>query len=42
MNINVTKVWAVERSAQVKGEPAQRAEDTEQSASPPRPLRGLQ
>ncbi len=27
--------WAAERSAQVKGEPAQRAEDTEQNALPP-------
>lgn len=41
MNINATKGWAVECSAQVKGEPAQRAEDTELSASPPRPQRGL-
>ena len=30
--------WAAERSAQVKGEPAQRAEDTEQNALPPRRL----
>ena len=29
------QVWAAERSAQVKGEPAQRAEDTEQNALPP-------
>lgn len=29
---------AVERSAQVKGEPAKRAEDTEQNALPPRRL----
>ena len=42
MKLHVTKVWAAKRSAQVKGEPAQRAEDTEQSASPPRPLRGVQ
>jgi hypothetical protein len=31
-------VWAVERSAQVKEEPAQRAGDTEQSTLPPRLL----
>jgi glycerol uptake facilitator-like aquaporin len=30
--------WAAERSAQVKGEPVQRAEDTEQNALPPRRL----
>ncbi len=29
------EVWVAKRSAQVKGEPAKRAEDTEQSASPP-------
>lgn len=32
------EAWAAERSAQVKGEPAQRAEDTEQNALPPRRL----